>query len=154
MKSSILIYILHVSLVNFSPDTEFTSVTKNGTCLSNQPKWWNYRYRILIINGLTVYVPKSSDIYKFNFNKNVKLKRLKNLQVTNYSNFIKQAGWGGDPITRNISLIESQRLYKILQSDETDLEEDSMEFWYSICVVFNFNTWSLDFVLTLINIGN
>lgn len=39
VKSSILIYILHVSLVNFSRDTEFTSVTKNGTCLSNQPKW-------------------------------------------------------------------------------------------------------------------
>lgn len=97
MKSSILIYILHVSLVNFSPDTEFTSVTKNGTCLSNQPKWWNNRYRILIINGLTVYVPKSSDIYKFNFKKNVKLKRLKNLQVTNYSNFIKQAGGVGEP---------------------------------------------------------
>lgn len=90
-------YILHVSLVNFSRDTEFTSVTKNGTCLSNQSKWWNYRYRILIINGLTVYVPKSSDIYKFNLKKNVKLKRLKNLQVTNYSNFIKQAGGVGEP---------------------------------------------------------
>lgn len=29
--------------------------------------------------------------------KNVKLKRLKNLQVTNYSNFIKQAGGVGEP---------------------------------------------------------
>lgn len=38
----------------------------------------------MIINGLTVYVPKSSDIYKLNLKKNVKLKRLKNLQVNIY----------------------------------------------------------------------
>lgn len=61
---------------------------------------------------------------------------------------------GGTQSPEIFPLLKARGYHKIKQSDETDQEEDSMGFWYSICVVFNFNTWSPDFVLTLINIGN
>lgn len=108
----------------------------------------------MIINGLTVYVPKSSDIYKLNLKK-CNIIAFKKLTGNQLQWFYKAGRLsGGTQSPEIVPLLKARGYNKILQSDEIDLKEDSMEFWYSIYVVFSFNTWSPDFVLTFINMGN